>query len=65
MKVGIVSDLHLEFGYLHLYNTNDIDVLILAGDICHIENSYIDFFEEISGEFPLILYVLGNHEYYE
>jgi Icc-related predicted phosphoesterase len=34
MKVGVVSDLHLEFGDLDLQNDQEIDVLVLGGDIC-------------------------------
>jgi Icc-related predicted phosphoesterase len=33
MKIAICSDLHLEFGDLDLYNTENSDVLILGGDI--------------------------------
>lgn len=34
MKIAVCSDLHLEFGDLVLENTENADVLILAGDIC-------------------------------
>lgn len=34
MKITICSDLHLEFGDLHIENTDQADALILAGDIC-------------------------------
>ena len=33
MKVSIASDLHLEFGDINIYNIDDSDILILAGDI--------------------------------
>ena len=33
MKLYVTSDLHLEFGDLDLVNTDDVDVLILSGDI--------------------------------
>lgn len=33
MKIAVCSDLHLEFGDLILNNTDDADVLVLAGDI--------------------------------
>lgn len=33
MKIAVCSDLHLEFGDLHIPNTNNADVLILGGDI--------------------------------
>ena len=34
MKIGIVSDLHLEFEEFTLTNDENVDVLILAGDVC-------------------------------
>lgn len=33
MKIGVCSDLHLEFGDLYLNNDDKVDVLILSGDI--------------------------------
>ena len=33
MRVAVTSDVHLEFGFLDIRNTNDADVLILSGDI--------------------------------
>ena len=37
MKIGICSDLHLEFGDLNIKNEHNVDVLILSGDIL-VEN---------------------------
>ena len=34
MKVAICSDIHLEFGDINIKNEENIDVLILSGDIC-------------------------------
>jgi len=34
MKLYVTSDIHLEFGDLDLHNRDDVDVLILGGDIC-------------------------------
>lgn len=34
MKIGICSDLHLEFSPIVIDNPGDVDVLILSGDIC-------------------------------
>jgi predicted phosphodiesterase len=34
MKISICSDLHLEFGDLDIKNTDQAEVLVLAGDIC-------------------------------
>lgn len=34
MKIAITSDVHLEFGPIILENKDNIDVLVLSGDIC-------------------------------
>jgi len=34
MKIAYCSDIHLEFGDIELFNDEQADVLILAGDIC-------------------------------
>jgi predicted phosphohydrolase len=66
MKVAIASDLHLEFAPLKLTNTENADVLILAGDICVVKHlvNYLDFFKNCSEQFKHVLYVVGNHEHY-
>ena len=38
MKLYVTSDLHLEFGDLDLHNRDDVDVLILGGDICVVRD---------------------------
>lgn len=87
MKIGIVSDLHLEFEEISLHNTDNVDVLVLAGDICVVNDLYRSdpereipndkaykmisasryrkFFKEVSERFPEVIYVMGNHEFYE
>lgn len=73
MKFALASDLHLMFGPLQIENTENADVLILAGDIYEAdylfdttEDHYVmTFFKEISERFPLVLWVAGNHEHYE
>lgn len=73
MKILIGSDLHVEFGDIELKNEANADLLILAGDICvmnhlHKQAPYGDvareFWKRVSGEFPRVLYVMGNHEHY-
>jgi hypothetical protein len=80
MKLYVTSDLHLEFGDLTLENRDDVDVLILSGDICVARdigrpdpnnfmedarsNRIRDFFQRVSAEFPHTVYVMGNHEHY-
>jgi predicted phosphodiesterase len=76
MKVKVVSDLHLEFSDIIIKNSNinDIDVLILSGDILVANkldklNSadgkvFRDFLTRCSFQFPHVIYVAGNHEFY-
>ena len=73
MKIAYGSDLHLEFDALTyvnplpINNTEKADVLVLAGDVTASNNltGPVDlFFQHISKEFPVVLYVMGNHEHY-
>lgn len=77
MNISYCSDLHLEFGTIHLRNIHDSDVLILSGDTflpALINSTYSshssyysifkDFFDSISDEFPMTFVIAGNHEYY-
>ena len=80
MRIAVVSDLHLEFAELEILNTDQAQVLILAGDICTArafsaeypqdraqqqrQQRYLKFFDQVSREFPHVLYVMGNHEHY-
>lgn len=77
MKIKVVSDLHLEFSDIFIKNNdaNDIDVLILSGDIMVAskvlkpESEYgirfRDFLKRCSFQFPHVIYVMGNHEFYD
>ncbi len=74
MKIQIVSDLHLEFADINIQNTGDTDVLILSGDIMIAskvnkpESEYgirfRDFLKRVSFQFPHVVYVAGNPEFY-
>jgi len=73
MKIAYCSDLHLEFDKSHtkltLKNTNKADILVLAGDILMAnyltsDPYYMDFIDNCYNEFPIILYIIGNHEHY-
>ena len=77
MKIAVGSDIHLEFGDLHIRNTEGADVLILGGDILvakHFKtdlenrhgagNMYRDFIRRCSGEFRHVVAIAGNHEFY-
>jgi len=74
MRIQIVSDLHLEFSDINIQNSNNADVLILGGDIMVAskvlkpESEYgirfRDFLKRVSFQFPHVVYVAGNHEFY-
>lgn len=66
MRLTIASDLHLEFADIELKNDSNTDMLVLAGDICVVNDikEYVYFFERVSKEFPRVLYIMGNHEHY-
>lgn len=71
MKIQVVSDLHLEFpgADLTIPNHNgDTDLLILSGDICTTRGKadrYAPFFARCADAFPAVVYVAGNHEFYD
>lgn len=62
MKIQIISDLHHEFG-ISLLDFNDIDLLIVAGDLDIGVKGANWLKENISN--ITVIYVLGNHEYYK
>jgi predicted phosphodiesterase len=89
MKVALCSDLHLEFADLEIKNTDNAQVLVLAGDILLAQElhdfaegevnpgwgdfvparaekaqMFRNFLRRCSEEFPHVLYVAGNHEFY-
>jgi Icc-related predicted phosphoesterase len=74
VKIQIVSDLHLEFCDINIKNENNADVLVLAGDIMvaskvHKPESeygirFRDFLKRVSFQFPHVIYIMGNHEFY-
>ena len=71
MKVQIISDVHLEFYEDKSYNfiKPTAPILCILGDLCCCDNSgFIKikrFFDKISSWFKLILWIPGNHEYYQ
>jgi predicted phosphodiesterase len=74
MKIKVVSDLHLEFSDINIPNHEGVDTLILSGDIMvgskvlKPESEYgirfRDFLKRVSFQFPHVVYVAGNHEFY-
>lgn len=63
MKIHILSDVHLEFDEYYYDPPEEADVVVLAGDI-GVNTQGIDWAKEMFENIPVI-YVLGNHEYYE
>ncbi|MEM9264526.1 MAG: metallophosphoesterase [Cyanobacteria bacterium P01_F01_bin.13] len=71
MKIAIASDLHLDHRpkqwrtVVENIAAVDADVLVLAGDIAEIINHpWFDGLSLLAGAFKNVIYVLGNHEYY-
>jgi predicted phosphohydrolase len=62
MKIKYMSDLHLEIGAMTEEPAADVDVLILAGDI-NVKGR-VEWINEQAGRFEHVIYVTGNHEYY-
>lgn len=65
MKIRILSDLHMEFGPFEVpeLDTDPETTLVLAGDINVGDQAY-PFIEEMCERFEHVIYVLGNHEFY-
>lgn len=69
MKIKILSDLHFEFHkdkgeqFCDSLNVNDIDALIVAGDLSDSKNFY-ESYKKLSRLNIQIIGVLGNHEYW-
>lgn len=70
MRIQVASDLHLEFPQNHQYMMDqwkcDGDILVLCGDVCNLYNfkPFKTFLGKYSRKYDLILYIPGNHEYY-
>ncbi len=76
MKIQIVSDLHLEFSdCFEIKNENNADVLILGGDIMIASKvlkpqseygiRFRNFLARMSFQFPHVVVIMGNHEFYD
>lgn len=67
--IRLLSDLHLEFGPLDLpVAGNESDqILVLAGDVglASKDWTYLPHLEEWSERFGDIIYICGNHEFYD
>ena len=63
MKIQYMSDLHLEFGEMPVPEKLG-DILVLAGDI-HVGTKAAPFINECAERFNEVLYLYGNHEFYD
>jgi len=65
MKLGVVSDLHLEFSSIEI-PCDGVDVLVLAGDIHHNVKILHEWMQDILSLYPTlhIVIVPGNHEFF-
>ena len=67
MKIQILSDLHTEFwGHVDiswLVPDEDVDVLVLAGDIGVAQN-FQWILRDFKNRYKHVMFVPGNHEYY-
>lgn len=78
MKLGIASDLHLEFSTTRFEMDEVPDILLLAGDIfvadCLVfkesgyrkekREEFLEFLHYVSKTFPQTYLIAGNHEFY-
>ncbi len=68
MRIQYASDLHLETVGNEPYSSIVVptaQILILAGDICPVENpAYVSFLRWCSQNWEFIVVVAGNHEYF-
>ena len=69
LNIQIASDLHLD--QMKIYKKEKLiypegDILILSGDICHISEieKHRLFFQYLDENFQYVIYVPGNHEFY-
>ena len=74
LRVQIMSDLHLDRqlhdGYQVLSKgmkaSKGVDVLVLAGDVAELHSKHHEaWFELICRKYPHVIYVPGNHDYWE
>lgn len=66
MKIFVLSDVHLEHKTtIDVESMPKADVLVLAGDIGYLNHvSTTTFLKQVSAKYPHVLFVPGNHEYW-
>ena len=69
MRIGLVSDLHLEFhadrgkALIASLDPTGVDVLVVAGDLATVDYLAAGL-RDLCERFAQVVYVLGNHEFY-
>lgn len=64
MKIGLISDIHAEFGSnVFVPDSADIDLLVVAGDT-YSGDWLVEFVAQLTNKDIPILFVTGNHDYY-
>jgi len=67
MTFHLMSDIHLEFGPLHLDESRDVGdaVLLVAGDYGMVtQRSHVEYMKHLAARYRRVLHTAGNHEYY-
>lgn len=64
MKIGILSDLHLEFGGPTKMPNNDADIYIIAGDIHPNDNKREKYIKRLEEDGKPVFHIMGNHDHW-
>jgi predicted phosphodiesterase len=65
MKIGIMSDLHMEFSPWNYEEADDVDIYINAGDIATANIVWANYRTAWLAQHPDLFYIYGNHDYYK
>lgn len=63
MKIWYLSDLHIDFGKQNIKQYPEIDIVVILGDVGNKLSGW-SFIETLLNKGYIVLFVLGNHEYY-
>ena len=70
MKIQIFSDIHCEHmadlgrSFVDGLDPTGVDVLVLAGDICTVQDGLLNVLTWFCAKFKRVVFCAGNHEYY-
>jgi predicted phosphodiesterase len=73
MKLAVASDLHLDHytvsqqkDILNCFDNDDSDTIILAGDLGNpFSDHYLDLLNKCKEQYKYVLFIAGNHEFYQ